>query len=81
MFGSRKASLSLRPLELITDRFQDGTFIVVLFVNCYVAFHSLIFCNNYVSLIYIQLSLGNRFATFLVKKCHLFLPSVYFVAT
>ena len=44
------------------------TFIAVQFVNCYVVSLSTFFSfNNYVSLIYIPLCLGNRVATFFWK--------------
>ena len=57
--------------------FQGSTFIVVLFVYCYIVFHLQL--NKYVSLRYIQLGLGNRVTIFLVKSCQLCLPSVHFV--
>ena len=54
---------------------------MVLFVNCYVVFHFLMFyfkqlCRFKI----IQLSFGNRVATILAKSSQLCLPSVNFVA-
>ena len=82
---SRKTSLSL-PLPRPTSSnsvltVPMRTFIVVLFVNCYVAFHFFFSFNNYVSWLYIQVSLGNIITTFLGKGYQLCLPSVHFVAT
>ena len=54
---------------------------MVLYIDCYVVFHFLmVSLKRYVGLRYIQLSLGNRIATFLEKNCHLFLSSGNFVA-
>ena len=44
---------------------------MLLFVNCYVVFPFLFFSlNNYVRVRYIQLSFGNKVATFLGKNCN-----------
>ena len=53
---------------------------VFFFICCYLVFYflSVSLINNYVSLRYIQLSLGNKFATFLGKICQLCLSSVHF---
>ena len=62
--------------------FQGGTFIVVLFLNCFAVFHFLMFYsfNNYEGLRYIQFSLSNKVATVLRNRCQLCLPYVHFVA-
>ena len=76
-FGCRKASLSPAPSPppplanaIHYWPFQDGTFIVVLFVNCYGMFLLSTFFsfNNYASWLCIQLSMGNIGATFLGKE-------------
>ena len=57
------------------------SFIMKLFAKCSVVFYlQMFFFNNYVSKVYIQLSLGNKVATFLGTGCQLCLLSVRFVA-
>ena len=76
-FGYLKASLS--PLVIHYWPFQGDTYIVVMFINCYVVFHFLMFLfHNYVCLRLIQLNLDNRVATFFLERvtnsaCDLFI--------
>ena len=79
--GPRKASLS--PSVIHYWPFQGGTFIVLLFVACYVVFNFLLFFfsfTSYVSWLYIQFGLNNRVPTLSRKGLPSLLPSVYFVA-